>query len=363
MPNESNYWKSLRELHGNDSVSDEKAHEFMSGVTDDFRLSDLSAMSRKQFLALLTTSAAFAAAGCGNYRDRGEIVPYTRKPEEITPGVPNYYASTCTGCPQACGVLIKTREGRPIKIDGNSDHPINQGKICATGQGSILNLYDPYRLRTPEFGAASGKSGTLSWKQADAEITAQLENCAQSSREIALVLHSIHSPTAERLLADFQSKYPTTRLYVYDLFHDENRRRAWQLCYGARELPSINWNKAKIMLALESDFLGTEGMTIEQIRRFTEGRDVIKTKELNRLYSVEGAMSLTGANADYRLRLRPDEQLDFVLALISEVVSLRKKAGAKVAIPPPASGMTLQQFADRHALLPETSTLPGKRPG
>ena len=110
MSNESNYWKSLRELHDNDAVSDAKAHEFMAGVTDDFQISELSAMSRKQFLALLTASAAFAAAGCSNYRDRGEIVPYSRKPEEVTPGVPNYYASTCNGCapmfcPKACRLV------------------------------------------------------------------------------------------------------------------------------------------------------------------------------------------------------------------------------------------------------------------
>ena len=107
MSDESRYWKSLRELHDKDSVSELKAHEFMDGVTDDFQMSELSGMSRKQFLALLTASAAFAAAGCSNYRDRGEIVPYTKKPEEVTPGVANYYASTCTGCGQACGVLQK----------------------------------------------------------------------------------------------------------------------------------------------------------------------------------------------------------------------------------------------------------------
>ena len=349
MPNESTYWKSLRELHDKDSVSDAKAHEFMAGVTDDFRLSELSSMSRKQFLALLTTSAAFAAAGCNSYEDHGEIVPYTRKPEETTPGVPNYYASTCTGCSQACGILVKTIEGRPIKIDGNAEHPINRGKICATGQASILNLYDPYRLRAPEFGAASGKSGTLTWKQADTEIAAQLESCTQSSKEIALVIHSVHSPTAAQLISDFRSKFPTTRVYVYDLFHDENRRRAWELCYGAGEEPSVNWTKANVILALESDFLGTEGMTIEQIRQYTDGRDVVRTKKLNRLYSVEGAMSLTGANADYRLRLRPDEQLNLVFALINEIVLVRKKGEAK-GIPSAASGITLDQFAVQHTL-------------
>ena len=350
MSNESNFWKSLRELHDKDTVSDVKAHEFMAGVTDDFQISELSAMSRKQFLALLTASAAFAAAGCSNYRDRGEIVPYSKKPEEVTPGVANYYASTCNGCAQACGILVKTREGRPIKIDGNPDHPVNRGKICSTGQASILNLYDPYRLRAPEFGAASGKSGTLTWKQADVEIIGHLDNCTQKSKEIALVLHSVLSPTAAKVLGDFRAKYPTTRVYTYDVFNDANRRRAWELCYGASELPSIDWQKAKIVVALESDFLGKEGMTIEQIRRFTDGRDIMKTKAFNRLYSVEGSMSLTGANADYRLRLRPDEQLSFVLALVNEIALVRKKGASKGSIPSQANGITLREFAAQHSL-------------
>ena len=350
MSNESKYWKSLRELHDKDAVGELKAHEFMDGVTDDFKMSELSGMSRKQFLALLTASAAFAAAGCSNYRDRGEIVPYTRKPEEVTPGVPNFYASTCTGCEQSCGILVKTREGRPIKLDGNPDHPINQGKICATGQGSVLNLYDPNRLRGPEYGSSSGKSGTLTWKQADADITRLLDECAKTTKEIALVLHSVHSPTAAKVLSDVSAKYPTTRLYVYDLFNDANRRRAWQLSYGSTEIPSISWEKAKIVLALESDFLGTEGMTIEQVRRFTNGRDIMKSKDFNRLYCIEGAMSLTGANADYRLRLNPSQQLGLLLALINEIGLVRKKGSLKGTIPVQASGASLLQFANQHSL-------------
>ena len=350
MSKESRYWKSLRELDNKESVAQIRNDEFLNGVTEPFDTSDLSTMSRKQFLALLTASAAFAAAGCSNYRDRGEIVPYSKKPEEVTPGVANYYASTCNGCTQSCGILIKTREGRPIKIDGNPDHPVNLGKICPTGQASVLNLYDPYRLRAPEYGSASGKSGSLTWKQADAEIVRQLDACAQSSKEIALVLHSVHSPTLAQLLADFRTKYPTSRLYVYDLFHDAQRRKAWDQCYGTPEVAFIAWEKAKTILALESDFLGTEGSTLEQIRGYTDGRDVMKTGSFNRLYAVEGAMSLTGANADYRLRLRPDEQLGFVGALIHEIAVGRKKGALRGSLPAFVSGAGLEAFASNHGL-------------
>ena len=333
------YWKSLRTLEGNTSAASPDAHEFMDGVTDNFSPSELSGMSRKQFLALLAASAAFTAAGCSNYRDKGEIVPYTKKPEEVTPGIPNYYASTCTGCSQACGILIKTREGRPIKIDGNPDHPINRGKICAKGQASILNLYDPYRLHKPQYGIASGKDGELSWKQTDGEIVRRLEEAVQSGKEIAIVARAIDSPTTKKLLDDFKAKYPATKVYSYSLFNNETRRKAWQKCYGSMDVPVIEWEKAKIVLALESDFLGTDGMVLEQIRKFTDARDIMKSKNFSRFYCIEGSMSLTGANADYRLRLRPDAQLEFVLSLAKEL------GGDKVSL-----GLSLQDFAHKYGL-------------
>ena len=218
-------WRSLRELYGDATGSELKAHEFMPGVTEDFNLMQMSTLSRKQFLAMLAASAAFAASGCTNYRDKGEIVPYNKKPEEVTPGVAKYYATTCNGCSRACGILVKTREGRPIKIDGNPDHPVNNGKICARGQASILNLYDPYRLKKPAFGAQSGKTGDLSWSQADSDLARLLAECTAVAKEIALVTHAVYSPAAKRLLDDFVLKFPSAKVYAHEFFPDDNRRR------------------------------------------------------------------------------------------------------------------------------------------
>ena len=318
MAEESKYWKSLHRLYSQGAGGDAKADEFLPGVPDEFKSDSLSGMSRKQFLALLAASAAFTTAGCRSYRDKGEIVPYTKKPEEVTPGVPNYYASTCTGCSQSCGILIKTREGRPVKVDGNPDHPINRGKICAKGQASILNLYDPSRLRRPQYGGSQIQV-ELSWDKADAEIVKQLSDAAANGKEIALITHGIHSPTTKNTLEDFTKTYRTAKLYSYELFNDENRRRAWEACYGTREFPAIDWKKAKYILAIEADILGTEGMVLEQIREYADNRDILKTAEFSRLYCIESTMSLTGANADYRLRLRADAYLEFALALKNEL--------------------------------------------
>ncbi len=353
---DSTYWRSLRELYNAGTLSESKANEFMKGVTDDFDLARLPTMSRKRFMALLSVSAAFAAAGCTNYRDRGEIVPYNTKPEETTPGVSNFFASTCTGCSQSCGILIKTREGRPIKIDGNPDHPVNRGKICAKGQASILDLYDPHRLRHPTYGSRSAKIGNTSWERADDAITRHLSECARASREVAIITHSVLSPSTNAVLRTFTEKHPTTRIYTYDLFHGATRRQAWARCYGTDQLPTIQWNKARVILALEADFLGTEGQTVETIRKFAEGRDVMMSAEFNRLYAVEGDLSLTGANADYRMRLRPDAQLEFALSLLHELIVVRQVARVSAQVEALVSRMSLEGFAARQELPPDILT-------
>jgi MoCo/4Fe-4S cofactor protein with predicted Tat translocation signal len=147
-PVEPNYWRSFNELYRDKDFIEASHKEFNEGVKEDFNPGSLSGFSRRKFLALLGASAALAGTGC-SHRDKGEIIPYNNKPEEILPGNPNFYASTCTSCGGACGIIIKTREGRPIKVDGNPLHPVNKGKICAKGQASILNLYDPERLKSP----------------------------------------------------------------------------------------------------------------------------------------------------------------------------------------------------------------------
>jgi Fe-S-cluster-containing dehydrogenase component/anaerobic selenocysteine-containing dehydrogenase len=347
----SRYWKSLTQYYHSADSDEAKAHEFMQGVTDDFSPSELSGMSRKQFLALLSASAAFAAAGCTNYRDKGEIVPYNKKPEEITLGRANYYASTCTACEHACGILIKTREGRPIKVDGNPEHPVSKGKICAKGQASILNLYDPERLREPMQKFAGMGFGKATWNQADNAVMSALLSAAQNGKEIAVITHSIQSQTTKNLLNDFAGKYPTTRVYSYEMLSDAPRQNAWKRSTGGEAFPLIAWEKARVIVALESDFLGTEGNTVEATRLYAQNRDTSDVKKFLRLYAIESRMSMTGMNADIRLRLRPDAQLEFVLSLIGEiVVKNRISPFAGSAAAAATAGRSLSAFAKKYSL-------------
>lgn len=345
---EANYWRSFEELYADQKTLEAKKHEFSEGVTDDFNLDkNLSGISRRKFIALLSASAALAGAGCSDYRDKGEVIPYNVKLEEVTLGKPNYYASTCNGCVQNCGILIKTREGRPIKIDGNPDHPVNKGKICAKGEASILNLYDPSRLQFPLI-KQGGIFDKASWKTVDSQI----KNILNSGAEIAVIAHRFNSPTTKKLFEEFQMKYPKAKIYSYDVFHNEIKNSAWKKCYDGDVFPLIKWNEANIILSLEGDFLGVEGNVVEQMRLFSDRKNVNEVKSFNRLYVAEGNMSLTGMNADYRFRIRPDNQLVFVLSLLNELIAKKiiSSSAIDVNIKNIISSFSLKDFASQNGI-------------
>lgn len=309
---DENYWRSFKELYNDSEFTESSKHEFQENVTEEFAPDKLSKFSRRNFLALVGASAALA--GCSNYNDKGEIISYNKKPEEVLPGEPNYYASTCTACSLSCGVLIRTREGRPIKVDGNPDHPVNKGKICSRGQASILNLYDPERLQTPlkKFNDSFNK---VTWKNINAEIIKQLKNTG--NKEIAVVTNRITSPTALQVINDFISAHPYAKHYSYDLFNDSTRQSAWIKSGNKDFFPLISWDKVKIILTLEADILNAEGEVIETLRQFAKNRNADEPDNFSRLYSVEANLSLTGMNADYRIKLSPDAIPELLSVLMS----------------------------------------------
>jgi len=342
-----NYWRSFEELCHDPAVKEAKFHEFADGTKDDFDPSNLSSLSRRKFLALLGASAALAGTACSDYRDKGEIVPYNIKPEEITVGKPNFYSSTCTACANACGILIKTREGRPIKVDGNPDHPVNAGKICSKGQANILNLYDPERLKSPLKKSGSGFN-KISWQNVDKEIITALTSAG--NKEIAVICHSNVSPTSVKALEDFGQKFPSAKVYFYEQFNSSIKNAFWKKPDGTGNYPLLKWNEAKLIVSLESDFLGTEGNRVETARLFAEGRDVNK-KSFNRLYVVESNLTLTGINSDYRLRLRPESQIEFVYFLLKE---LTRKGAINISMS--TDGYSLESIASKYNLKTEVLT-------
>ena len=345
-----NYWQSFRDLYNDPDFIAEKKKEFAPDALSRPDENSFSKFSRRKFLALLSASAAVAASGCSNFRDKGKFIPYNSKPESVTIGNPTYYASTCTGCSDACGLVIKTLEGRPIKTDGNPDHPVSKGKICAIGQASVMSLYDPERFKNP----ASG-GNEINWAETDDKIIGELKKAASGNKEIAIVTNTVNSPSGKKLLDEFVTAYPTAKIYSYELVNDSPRNSAWEKCYGQKLYPVIKWNEAKIILSLESDFLGSEGNKVETSRLYTENRDAFNGKEFNRLYSVEGSASVTGLNADYRMILRTDAIEEFVMCLLNEFLIKEKISGyaADAGIASKLSSYNLNSFAEKNGMSKE----------
>ncbi|MCC6817685.1 MAG: TAT-variant-translocated molybdopterin oxidoreductase, partial [Bacteroidia bacterium] len=212
------YWKGEEELFRTKEYLASQKNEFNEPLPLDEVFSEnnlgLSA-NRRDFLKFFGFSVAAVSLAACNSAPVRNVVPYLVKPEEITPGNANYYNSTCGACSTGCGITVKTREGRPIKVDGNSNSPISGGGLCATGQASILGLYDTERLDGPV--KVSGRSlAKVDWKDMDAEITSKLNEIQSAGGKIAIVSSSIHSPSSLSVINDFKLKYTNTNHINYD---------------------------------------------------------------------------------------------------------------------------------------------------
>ena len=271
-------------------------------------------VSRRRFLALFGASAALATgAGCGPAKNRAAIVPYTKKQEEVVPGIADFYASTFQEGEVAYPVLVKAREGRPIHVEGNDEHPHYKGKTSYRATADLLGLYDPDRLRGP---LLNGRPCT--WKEAIAELARGLKEA--SGKGISLVTPALLSPSRKALLARLGEAVPGLRHVQWEPAADHAGREAEQSLFGDIRLPRYAFDKTRVILALEADFLGTLGDTVSAIAGFASmRRPATFAGAMNRLYVLEGGMSLTGSKADVRMPVRPSALARIAFGLVRAV--------------------------------------------
>jgi Fe-S-cluster-containing dehydrogenase component len=271
-------------------------------------------VSRRRFLALFGASAALATgAGCGPAKNRSAIVPYTKKQEEVVPGIADFYASTFQEGEVAYPVLVKAREGRPIHVEGNDEHPAFRGKTSFHATADLLGLYDPDRVRGP---LSDGRPCT--WKEAIAQLVRGLK--ASTGKGVALVTPALLSPSRKALLARLGEAVPGLRHVQWEPTADHAGRAAEQSLFGDVRLPRYAFAKAQVILALEADFLGTLGDTVSAIAGFASMRRPTSfAGAMNRLYVLEGGMSLTGGKADVRMPVRPSALARIAFGLVRAV--------------------------------------------
>lgn len=316
--NPPKYWASLEELHGTPEYQESADKEFPLPPEEQ----SLTEMDRRSFLKVMGAGMLLATAGC--YRRPVEkIIPYVNRPQEVVPGVPDWYASTCGDCSVACGILVKTREGRPIKLEGNPSHPISQGGLCARGQASLLNLYDPDRLKHPVAINALLPNKEMSWEEIDEKVKSKLAEIKQNGGKVYVLSGSIVSPSTLQLIRDFLGN--SGQHVSFEGVLPEEILNAQELSYGSKVLPRYRLDKAALVLSFGADFLGTWISPVEFAKGFSKARKV-ENGSMLRFVAVESALTQTGSNADEYFSVKPGDELAVALALANEIIVQNKQS-------------------------------------
>ena len=272
--------------------------------------------SRRDFLKMMGFGVAAATLASCEAPIR-KAIPYVNKPVDVDPGVPNYYASSYFDGAQYCSVVVKTREGRPIKIEGNKLSKITNGGTNALVEASILSLYDKERLASPQIAGEN-----VMWTDIDKTVISKLDAAQAAGKKIALVSNTIISPSALRVIEQLKAKYTTAELIQYDTQPVTGMIKANDEAFGMPVVPSFHFNKADVIVSFDADFLGTWISPIEFTKSYSKTRKLGPNKKsMSRHYQFESNLSLTGANADYRAAIKPSQQGAAIIALHNAVAS------------------------------------------
>ena len=315
---EKKYWKSFGELNMTESYIQETENEFREDLPMEASLEAKGLLDaktpRRDFLKYLgfSTAAATLAASCE--MPVRHIVPYINRPENIVPGVADYYATTFVSGGDAVSIVAKVRDGRPVKLEGNELSGVTRGGTSARVQASILDLYDTARLRYPVQMVAGVPQEVTSFEAFDKLV---LDSMAGQTGTIVLLTPTITSVTTKKVIAECLSKYQGSRHVQYDTDSFSGMLQANEASYGHRAIPSYHFDNAKVIVSLGADFLGTWLSPIEFARQYAQGRKIDeKAPSMNRHYQFESFLSMTGANADERFAHMPSESAAVALALL-----------------------------------------------
>ena len=277
-------------------------------------------LSRRRFLKVLgvTTAGTAALSGC-DPRGVEKLVPYLVQSEDQVPGIPTWYASTCTECSTGCGLHVKTREARAIKLEGNPAHPVNAGTLCQRGQAGLQGLYNPGRISGPQL-RKNGSFQSMLWDEVISRIAEQFG----AARGKVAVITGGGPGTFDDLLADWTRAFGG-RLIHYQPFDRAAERSANQRVFGVDDLPLYDFAKARYIVSFGADFLETWGPVIEQQRGFAQAHG-FDGKGMARHVYASPRMSLTGMNADEWLPIAPGSEASLALGMANVILSERTTA-------------------------------------
>jgi Fe-S-cluster-containing dehydrogenase component len=308
IPKDAESLAATKKVSGEGNVDSQ-----LLGLLED-DLMKLSA-SRRDFLKFFGYSFASAALLSACKRPVISALPYVNQPPEITPGKALYYATTFYDGHEYNAIVVKTRDGRPIKIEGNSLSPFNREGTSARVQASVLSLYDDARLKSP-----AQDNNPVPWVTADEGITLALEQIDSKGGTIVLLTSTINSPTTIKLIEEFGRGFKNFKWVQYDAVSYSAILEANSLCFGKQVLPDYHFRNANLVVSINADFIGTWGSPVHFIPDYASRRKLDNgEKEMLRHVHYESGMTLTGANADVRNKIRPSEEKTLLLDLYNKV--------------------------------------------
>jgi len=307
------YWTGMEELENTPSFQESISTEFASqDRVEDFLANDKlkeSNTGRRDFLKFMGFSVAAATlAACETPVVKS--IPYVVKPEDLTPGVPNYYASTFYDGNEYANIFVKTREGRPIHIKGNKAHGIAGGNVTSRVNASVLGVYDSARLQGPTKNGAA-----IDWNTLDTEVSAAIA----AAGSVRILSNTVISPSTKRAIKELSDKYAGKVQHIqWDAVSHQGMRVANERVVGKNVIPHYDFSKAKTIVSVGADFLGT-WLSANLFQADYAATRRPEGAWMSKHYQFESVMSLTGSNADVRIPVKPSQEGAVVAALYAAV--------------------------------------------
>ena len=325
MNSSKKYWNSLEQLNNDPEFEKAANKEFSEHIpVDEFigkQKENGSSTSRRDFLKFLgfsLTAATIAACETPVIKS----IPYVVKPEEITPGVPNYYASSYYDGNDYGSVLVKTREGRPIFIEGNKMSSVTKGRLTARINSSVLSLYDSRRYSAPK---VNGEDSD--WTSVDADLKGKLNSIANKGGNVRLLTYSLNSPSTLAAISKFGETFNKEegalnfKHVQYDAISYSGMLEANERDFGKSMIPEYDFSKANVIVSIDADFLSNWLMSSAYLNDYSLNRVPDSNKKMSKHYQFEAFMSLTGSNADVRGAVKPSEYGAVVTMLHNKIAS------------------------------------------
>ncbi len=324
------YWKGIEEkeqLEGFRAIADKEFSEELPALSSITEPISTGTSSRRDFLKMLgfSVTAAVVAASCE--MPVRKSIPYVWRPEEVAPGIANYYATTFAQGGDYGAVLVKTREGRPIKVEGNKLSVVTKGGTSARAQASVLSLYDGARYKGP----GKGKE-PMTWDKVDAEIGEKLKAAAAGGK-VVLFSSTVYSPSTKAVIDTFGKSLGEGKFehLQYDAISYSGILDANEKSFGNRSIPSYNFGKAKVIVGVGCDFLGTWLSPVEFSADYAVNRKVSsKKKDMSRHIQIESVPTITGYKADNRIPVKPSDELSSLVDLYNVIIAGGAAKNAKV---------------------------------